>query len=1174
MAASAADRPPPHRLRTVIWGHGTDAEGRPACLEVHGSGPAVRLGLPAHIDWSDPWNLRRLWELVLAAGCRHFPIPTPSRPNPRPAEHAPLSPECLYHCWVPVVPGAYAARATAAEWVPALEWRRPLYYARVQWDPSAQKYAPRPLPFVTVRFHHQAAKAHFLRHVVAAGPLVEHRLGPIQLTLWEDHRALGAVDKMLVERGLATVGWVQYRPSGSAPEQATRCHASTLEPVPGAETLGRPSVQVMSFDIECNSSVEGAFPDAANPNDVVFQIGCVLSSVAAGTDRRQFRRVILSLGQPDPAHPLLVARRVQVRAFATEYALLLGFRDLVREWRPDVMVGYNVFGFDWKYLVTRADKHWRCLAEFLAFGRRGGGGGGWVPGRVDDRGANSKFQSATSVEADGIVMMDLLPYIRSGYKLANYRLKTVGEQFLAAAEPDMAKDPLSPQDIFRLFAESAPTGMAQVAAYCVQDAEMVSLLFAKLHVWYGLCESASVNNVPIPFLYTRGEQIRMFMSVYRYAHSHAICVNMPVPDRDRDHKPQRNKAAKFKGAEVLPPVRGQHQRVLTFDFSSMYPSIIQAHNLDFTTLVRPDGGEAPTLDVDPSSSSSAGSNSDLERAHRPRDEHCHVFGWTDHVAGCRCAGQEVGMGVAPKKPTTAKRPRGRGSMDQWLVPPPLAPLPLPSYEAETKTAEVEAEADADAPRCVVHRYTFLREEFCAAGAGVVPTLLRTLLDARASTRVLEEACRQRVSLAEAEGRSPDPEDAARLGVYEKRQLAYKVSANSMYGAMGAPKGYLPLRPAAMCIPLVGRQSIRKVVAFMESAENGGKVVYGDTDSAFVAFPSLAEEVVARPGALREMGVALGRRASAMFPAPMKLEFERSFERLLLLSKKRYIGLPAGKKALYYKGVVKNRRDSCPVVHRFYEAAAMSIFGLGLGLGSAEDGGEQLRASGIGGGSGSGSGSGGGYADAMSALAESVRRLLARGGFPLEDYVLTKELTQNPGEYATMPAHAGVALRMESERGQKVPKKTRMELVLVRRPVPGVAPLAEDPGAKQEDRLEDLDYFRQHRWALELDVFQYWESQLANPLDELLHRAFPDQGRRKASPMLSWLAERRVFAECMQQIRTCLQPGRAVFVAPHRQTALTAHAGFGGLTTHQSQKRRKTVGRGGLLRRPLMQWGSW
>jgi DNA polymerase elongation subunit (family B) len=63
-------------------------------------------------------------------------------------------------------------------------------------------------------------------------------------------------------------------------------------------------------------------------------------------------------------------------------------------------------------------------------------------------------------------------------------------------------------------------------------------------------------------------------------------------------------------------------------------------------------------------------------------------------------------------------------------------------------------------------------------------------------------------------------------VLDKRQLAYKVSANSMYGAMGVKKGYLPFMPGAMVTTFMGRTNI-EIVAKTIQEKYKGELVYGD-----------------------------------------------------------------------------------------------------------------------------------------------------------------------------------------------------------------------------------------------------------------------------------------------------------------------------------------------------------
>lgn len=44
----------------------------------------------------------------------------------------------------------------------------------------------------------------------------------------------------------------------------------------------------------------------------------------------------------------------------------------------------------------------------------------------------------------------------------------------------------------------------------------------------------------------------------------------------------------FEGATVIEPIRGYYsQPIVTLDFNSLYPSIMIAHNLCYTTLIKP-----------------------------------------------------------------------------------------------------------------------------------------------------------------------------------------------------------------------------------------------------------------------------------------------------------------------------------------------------------------------------------------------------------------------------------------------------------------------------------------------------------------------------------------------------------------------------------------------------------
>merc|ERR1719316_2457162 len=79
-------------------------------------------------------------------------------------------------------------------------------------------------------------------------------------------------------------------------------------------------------------------------------------------------------------------------------------------------------------------------------------------------------------------------------------------------------------------------------------------------------------------------------------------------------------------------------------------------------------------------------------------------------------------------------------------------------------------------------------------------------------------------------------------VLNGRQLALKISANSVYGFTGATVGQLPCLEISSSVTAFGRQMIDQTKAMVEAKytiqngyEHDAQVVYGDTDSVMIKF---------------------------------------------------------------------------------------------------------------------------------------------------------------------------------------------------------------------------------------------------------------------------------------------------------------------------------------------------
>ena len=525
-------------------------------------------------------------------------------------------------------------------------------------------------------------------------------------------------------------------------------------------------LRILSFDIECASS-EG-FPLAER--DPVITIGniCKLQ-----TSSEPFVKNVFTL---DTCSNIV---GVEVRSHKTEKELLKDWQDFILAVDADIITGYNIISFDLPYLINRAE-HLK-VPGFGKFGR--------VLNSIS-RVKSAVFQSKVmgmretkDINIDGRIQLDMFLIMHIEHKLSSYSLNNVSYHFLKEQKEDVHHS-----IIYELHKKNADT-RHRLAVYCLKDSYLPLKLMDKLMSLYNYTEMARVTGVPIRFLFTRGQQIKVASQLYRKAKH----CDMLIPvDRTMSSGDQ------FEGADVLDPKLGFYREpIATLDFASLYPSIMMAHNLCYSTL----------------------------------------------------------------------------------MPKSVARMMDPSHYTKTPNDEY-----------------FVKPSI---RKGLLPQILEELLGARK---------RAKDDLKKA----TDPFVKA---VLDGRQLALKISANSVYGFTGAQIGQLPCLQISSSVTAFGREMINKTKELVENQftiENGYKdnavVIYGDTDSVMVKFGTLD----------RAEAMRLGREASVLitesFIKPIKLEFEKVYHPYLLLSKKRYAGLlytnPDKYDKLDKKGLESVRRDNC------------------------------------------------------------------------------------------------------------------------------------------------------------------------------------------------------------------------------------------------------------------------
>jgi DNA polymerase elongation subunit (family B) len=154
--------------------------------------------------------------------------------------------------------------------------------------------------------------------------------------------------------------------------------------------------------------------------------------------------------------------------------------------------------------------------------------------------------------------------------------------------------------------------------------------------------------------------------------------------------------------------------------------------------------------------------------------------------------------------------------------------------------------------------------------GTVPRICKNLLEARANVK-----SEMAVTI-----------DPVRRGLLNGKQLALKISCNSVYGFTGASRGLLPCIPIACSVTSVGQEMIKTTKMTVEEYFNAS-VIYGDTDSVMVNF-HCGEGKYGLAKAL-QLGQEAARIVSSKFKPPIKLEFEKVYMPYILYSKKRYAG---------------------------------------------------------------------------------------------------------------------------------------------------------------------------------------------------------------------------------------------------------------------------------------------
>ena len=378
---------------------------------------------------------------------------------------------------------------------------------------------------------------------------------------------LDPVLRVLHMSGCSSTGWIEV-PDRSAREDETNCDIEIeLNGHHQLTPLERQDIapfRTGSFDIECFSE-SGAFPQPTKKEDLVFQI---------------------AVTRQDYGHPGLMQKGLSIgpcqqaltSEFDNEKDLLIGFKNLVKKWDLDIITGWNVFGFDFEYIMRRYEGDWKFMQEFSAFGRF-----------KDERGRSKLTEKNLSSSAlgdnklkmlpmSGRFVFDMMQLVKRELNLDSYSLNNVSKDLLGDKKIDMP-----PMEIFDRWRRQDAKEIGEVSEYCIKDTILPIHIMDKLKTIPNLIEMAKATWVPLSFLTERGQQIKVFSLMVKTATDHKYCIPTIYSKRDQNDEEEQEK---FQGATVLEPKKGAYyEPIVALDFASLYPSIMRAHNLCYSTYV-------------------------------------------------------------------------------------------------------------------------------------------------------------------------------------------------------------------------------------------------------------------------------------------------------------------------------------------------------------------------------------------------------------------------------------------------------------------------------------------------------------------------------------------------------------------------------------------------------------
>ena len=246
-----------------------------------------------------------------------------------------------------------------------------------------------------------------------------------------------------------------------------------------------------------------------------------------------------------------------VETLKTEAHMLERFVEIVKSENPDLLIGYNSDNFDMPYIRDRATKL-------------------NVKMRIGTDGSGLKFMRrgyTNSALVKGRIHVDLYLLSRRYLQLDRYTLERVYKELFDEQKVDVPGD-----EIFEYWDDGGEK-LETLFKYSLDDAVSVTKIGEKL-----LPLSMELTRlVGQPFFdiarMATGQMVEWYLIRKAYE------IGDMVPNKPSSSQYSERRGKKAEGGYVKDPVKGLHENIVSFDFRSLYPSIIISKNVSPDTLV-------------------------------------------------------------------------------------------------------------------------------------------------------------------------------------------------------------------------------------------------------------------------------------------------------------------------------------------------------------------------------------------------------------------------------------------------------------------------------------------------------------------------------------------------------------------------------------------------------------